>query len=71
MASRKPCGEPLSQGVSSPYKTNNEHYFYYQHLFLARFFVELYSQNLIKYQIKIFQRFKEIVTNKLKQVGKF
>jgi len=42
MASKKACGKPLSQGVGSPYKTNNEHYFYYQHLFSARFFLHIF-----------------------------
>jgi hypothetical protein len=36
MASKKACGKPLSQGVGNPYKTNNEHYFYYQHLFSTK-----------------------------------
>jgi hypothetical protein len=30
MASRKPSGEFPNQGLGSPYKTNNKHYFYYQ-----------------------------------------
>lgn len=72
MANRKASGELPDQGLGNPYKTNSEHYFYYQQLFQQEFlkillYVEFCFQdqikNLIKYLIKILQRFKEIVTN--------
>jgi hypothetical protein len=46
-------------------------YYFQQVFFYILLYVKFCSQNLITYLIKLFQRFKEIVTNKLKQVGKF
>jgi hypothetical protein len=45
--------------------------YFQQVFFYLQLYVKFCSQNLIKYLIRLFQRFKGIVTNKLKQVGKF
>jgi hypothetical protein len=44
--------------------------FFYIFLYV-KFCFQNWIKYMIKYLIKIFQRFKEIVTNKLEQVGKF
>jgi hypothetical protein len=42
MASKKLSGELPNQGLGSPYKTNNEHYFYYRQPFQQEFFTSFY-----------------------------
>jgi hypothetical protein len=52
-------------------KLSNINNYFQQVIFYLQFYVKICSQNLIKNLIKLFQRLKGIVTNKLIQVGKF